>query len=916
MTANAIFESDTFNRRLVEKIVEHYERIRQGDEVSVWQQIALELSQNWELDCDVLRWQDLSRYFKRSLVFKLTHRKWITDQEIIDRLQYPYLRKVYVMTIHFYEKRCTTVRTLTCSEIEDNKMFIKYAHDGRFDPEVVAAFKRRSRKGSRIYVNINVGDPVYNLSDDLKKLLLQMEHQRKDRTHCNADTNEKAISPMVLDGVPVAIDDRSPREKDFSARDLLEKESFTVNTQEYDEIIKESLEQELPPLAKRPRTASFGAVEIWLESNEILSKSSSIVVGQDDPLRLSARRQSERMDESIKSEECCEGAQSNISNIICNNSVWVKQEFRNATLNISNDNCSMIPSNAYDIFTDSDSEHEEEYIPTESERPENSQQAIERYVPSLIGGQQVDDDELVAASNKSLTINPAEPDMELSVSGTAKNDQPAIAEQETVDVKTEVEYKKFVVPSTILTKPAFDPYDIFTDSEDEEDDVDISDGSRRIISDSSIDCQQSYVEQEINHSAADEDRASNNSGAPTNVPGMESTSPVAQTKPIQSESSTSEPIISIQSISAHPDDEASFNTRPIIHVQEPIAENRSQIEQETSGPNDKSIPSPNMSTIQTVTVPGAIMYHNSTGHTDFPVLNNSLVSVPLHCIAKPGFSLSVATENSTLNEHSGLDANGTEEPTSTSASVIEPETSEPPHIDNNVVVISEVTTDRNQNPITANPSNNTSMLSDDSRKMVIAWSYESASNSTGPTQISDPLSPTGPKFQNEHYDPIRPTIENRLRFQIVLRSLWPELFTKSASFCDFQHLVSVLAGNIFPLLQPTNGPAALALHRMVTPIACGLAYGYFEPNDDYQTCHKCGRNLSNACEEKHNSIDQRIDEDRTHKNDSQRSENSSDHVSSSGEASSVTVPTIVISDVDDSIMDLPVRTKRKYRLHQ
>ncbi|XP_021695630.1 uncharacterized protein LOC5575770 isoform X3 [Aedes aegypti] len=294
---STLFESDSFNRRFVEKLVEQRDRILRGDEVSVWQQIALELSQDWELDCGDLRWQDLSRYFKRSLVFKLSHRKWTTDQGLIDRLQYPYLRKVYVVTIQFYDRACPAMRVIeNISEIQDNKLFIKYTMDGRFDPDVVAAFKRRSRKGVRIYVNINVGDPVYNLPEDAKKLLLQMEHHRKERPHRKGDSHERVRSPV---GTPTVIESGSPPEKIFSPRDLLEKESFSVNTQEYDEIIKESLERELPPLPKR-RRLSPGCVEVWLESCEILSSSASMVDGQIDPLHMSIRSGPEKMNQSSR----------------------------------------------------------------------------------------------------------------------------------------------------------------------------------------------------------------------------------------------------------------------------------------------------------------------------------------------------------------------------------------------------------------------------------------------------------------------------------------------------------------------------------------------------------------------------------------------------------------------------------------
>ncbi|XP_065084412.1 uncharacterized protein LOC135706682 isoform X2 [Ochlerotatus camptorhynchus] len=303
--ASKIVESDSFNRWIVEKLAEYRDRL-QHNEVSVWKQISLDLSNELELNCSDLRWQDLSRYFKRSLVFKLSHRKLTDDQGLIDRLQYPYLRKVYVVTIKLYERYQSEGehgRSGNSSEIEDNKLFIKYLMDGRYDPDVVAAFRRRSRKGMRIYVNINVADPAYNLPEDVKKLLLQMEHNRKERPHRHTEGNreERESSPVVLDGVPVAIEDGSPRETEISVRDLLERESFSVNTQEYDEIIKESLERELSPVPKRRRVSfETHSIEIWLESHEVLNASLSSIAAagghQEDPLHMSGRSGTQRLD--------------------------------------------------------------------------------------------------------------------------------------------------------------------------------------------------------------------------------------------------------------------------------------------------------------------------------------------------------------------------------------------------------------------------------------------------------------------------------------------------------------------------------------------------------------------------------------------------------------------------------------------
>ncbi|XP_062552710.1 uncharacterized protein LOC134217892 isoform X2 [Armigeres subalbatus] len=921
MAASNVFESDSFNRKFVDKIVEYHERLLQGDEVSVWQQIALELGNNWELDCGDLRWQDLSRHFKRSLVFKLTHRKWIPDQGLIDRLQYPYLRKVYVVSIQFYEKGNTNGRTLSSSEIEENRLFIKYSLDGRYDPEVVAAFKRRSRKGSRVYVYINVGDPVYNLSDDGKKLLLQIEHHRKERPHFNADTNEKESSPVVLDGVPVAIEDGSPGAKHFSARDLLEKESFTVNTQEYDDIIKESLEREVPPVAKKPRIDDLDAVEIWLESNEILSRSSSIAVGSEDPLHISSRSEPERIGQPINIPEGSVSdpvfipssdkrpGKSFISenHSLTADSVQIKQESKDKRGDISK-----ATSNVYDIFTDS--EDEEEQILSKSECSNNSQLAIEKHV----GDQRSHHDESVAGSNNSPMKSCIDTEAEVSLPASAGNGQPIIATEETLIVKPEPEDKKEVIPTTIRLNPAFNPYDIFTDSEDEDDDVDISDTSR-LVSNSLIDNQLSEIDYSTENNATATE-------APRNNPEKESPTVSAQHHAIQSEHCESDANLTISDPSNHSDDEASENYRMVNQIQAPIVDSTSETEQQTRNLTDEAIPPRVLTTAHKVSAPAAIVYRNSAGSSGFPVLNNSLESVPLHFIAKKQYLLTAAAE-SAGDDSSEVDNSVVETNETDVASSIEPETSEP--LATNVESpFSEENHDRNRIiPVQSNPSTQSSLSSEESNKLVITWSPKSTSNSSNSTQIPAVLSPptatspTGQRLMSEPHDAIRSTIETRLRFQAVLRSLWPELFARSGIFCDFQHLVSVLAVNIFPLLQPSTGPGAMALHRMVSPIACGLAYGYFEPNENSQTCDRCARNGTHVRVEKNTTVRRSADEDRT-KNERTclEAEVSVDGSStSSGENLTTSIPTIILSDDDDDedcIVELPVRTRRNYRLHQ
>ncbi|EAT46074.1 AAEL002712-PA [Aedes aegypti] len=198
-----------------------------------------------------------------------------------------------------------------------------------------------------------------------------------------------------------------------------------------------------------------------------------------------------------------------------------------------------------------------------------------------------------------------------------------------------------------------------------------------------------------------------------------------------------------------------------------------------------------------------------------------------------------------------------------------------------------------------------SYQSPDSNRLFIAWSPSSATNSSGLWRTSrapEPptaSSPTASKFQAEQYDSIQPSIESRLRFQIVLRSLWPTLFARDDSFCDFLHLISVLAQNIFPLLQPNTGHAAMALLRMVTPIASRLAYGSFELTENDNL-----RSLTETNDR--NQITNRTDDER---------ETSKRQSGTQSNLNTDETPSLVISD-DDEEGELLVRLKRHYRVHQ
>ncbi|KAL9701800.1 hypothetical protein quinque_005241 [Culex quinquefasciatus] len=263
--------SFAFSKKLIETLAKHFEEV-QRDEQSGWQRIALELN---DFDGVPLQsWQVLRAYFKRSLVFKLSKTRFTDDQELIDRLQYPYLRKVYSITVSFVDKAPNGKENA-----EDNVLFTKSVLDGTYDPAVVAVYKRYAFKGKRVPVYINVNDPRYKLPADQRELLMQIE-QRRARKHkpvhqLEAGVWHDAASGSRVGGTegdPVVIEQvASPvQNANGSVRRLLDDESLDINTQEYEQMMKEPcFEPQLPSLPKRRRFTIASTVDSEEEQDEL-----------------------------------------------------------------------------------------------------------------------------------------------------------------------------------------------------------------------------------------------------------------------------------------------------------------------------------------------------------------------------------------------------------------------------------------------------------------------------------------------------------------------------------------------------------------------------------------------------------------------------------------------------------------------
>ncbi|XP_065084420.1 uncharacterized protein LOC135706682 isoform X3 [Ochlerotatus camptorhynchus] len=1028
--ASKIVESDSFNRWIVEKLAEYRDRL-QHNEVSVWKQISLDLSNELELNCSDLRWQDLSRYFKRSLVFKLSHRKLTDDQGLIDRLQYPYLRKVYVVTIKLYERYQSEGehgRSGNSSEIEDNKLFIKYLMDGRYDPDVVAAFRRRSRKGMRIYVNINVADPAYNLPEDVKKLLLQMEHNRKERPHRHTEGNreERESSPVVLDGVPVAIEDGSPRETEISVRDLLERESFSVNTQEYDEIIKESLERELSPVPKRRRVSfETHSIEIWLESHEVLNASLSSIAAagghQEDPLHMSGRSGTQRLDLSksiaVDSSVSEPTVRSQPATLIVasqsNGAVTATADFSHEIIRIKQEpveeevvktvgnsvQCSS-KSGGFPLdltFKDSPDDGEDASIaavePTTvnnvsitTARSQCSPKSIDQGSSAVVQSQQlvrIKQEPAVKeklGQHESTSVLP--PDFFADCS--PESDTVAVSRNVSSYMSSTTENREAdsISPGRCVDQGTFDPVSNRTVAgisklqqqsvriklEPAEKDVKVNEKVGQLESTSILppdffaDCSSVSDSDEIEFEAVARSSTTDNSSNLTMIENREadSISPgccvdqgTFDTVPnrtvegiIKKLSNTTQESVQITQDVADKDnlnveesvlppdffcdhlsvseDEASDDV-VASKVTEMTAKNHSSSHNSSrtpSGPVASSVDGTSKSSAQQCSLPAVrhlaakrISLLNDSMN-DTPLFNNSLESVPQYCILKKRHRLRTplvdTDQNVLLSAVAASDDGAALEGRlpNHDQSVCAPQSLD---LSADVYSMNEPGPEK-RNHATARDTPN---RSSDSSRLFISFDYgteqvpqESPPMATSPTAIA-------PRVQEEHAS-LQPTIESRLRFQVVLRSCWPELFSKTGTFGDFYELLSILAVNLFPRIRPTDINQVMALWPMFSAIASQIAFGTCLPAGPQQstrTAVVAANNAESLGTSQHSDGYSCGVVDRQGCTAEKDEELSQNDARSRIKVSPSSVLIIEISE-DSDTEDLPVRKKRGYRVRQ
>nr|XP_040230224.2 uncharacterized protein LOC120953888 isoform X1 [Anopheles coluzzii] len=235
------------NQLLVLKLVEHIDDPCSEQErwENIAEEIMFETGENYP-------WRTVRMHYKQRIVSHL--KEYTDDQRMIDRLQYPFLDRVYKLRVQYQ------VSALVLQDpaiIARNKLIIKYEIDPRFDADVVKVFKRYHT--SSMQICINVQDPAYELSERWQKFLLKPTKSRhrlkmamcgdlwfsKFPAYMNRTVRKAPVavtqqssqescssSVILLDNVPVRIEEcTSPAPPaPFSPRQLLSFESLDCDT--------------------------------------------------------------------------------------------------------------------------------------------------------------------------------------------------------------------------------------------------------------------------------------------------------------------------------------------------------------------------------------------------------------------------------------------------------------------------------------------------------------------------------------------------------------------------------------------------------------------------------------------------------------------------------------------------------------
>uniref|UniRef100_A0A182QTF1 Uncharacterized protein n=1 Tax=Anopheles farauti TaxID=69004 RepID=A0A182QTF1_9DIPT len=241
-----------FDSALVTLLVKNETNLENNDE-QLWRRIASGIC---EVSGKSIGWKELRQYYKFYVVTKL--KKIINDQQLIDKLQYAWLERVYKVRVLY---NCVGSTQSDPLVVARNKLLIKYAIDNRYDGKIVSTFKRLHNPQLLNKISINVENPAYELTKDLQLFLLKptklrnlerlgkrfssklaklpwyhqpaVTGQQRNHQHSVAVSG----SPILLDNASVCIEDASLpntcNSDEFSPRDLLEKESLNIKTQEF-----------------------------------------------------------------------------------------------------------------------------------------------------------------------------------------------------------------------------------------------------------------------------------------------------------------------------------------------------------------------------------------------------------------------------------------------------------------------------------------------------------------------------------------------------------------------------------------------------------------------------------------------------------------------------------------------------------
>uniref|UniRef100_A0A182TKG2 Uncharacterized protein n=1 Tax=Anopheles melas TaxID=34690 RepID=A0A182TKG2_9DIPT len=251
------------NQLLVLKLVEHIDDPCSEQErwENIAEEIMFETGENYP-------WRTVRMHYKQRIVSLL--KEYTDDQRMIDRLQYPFLDRVYKLRVQY---RVSALVLQDPAIIARNKLIIKYEIDPRFDADVVKVFKRYHT--SSVQICINVQDPAYELSERWQKFLLKPTKSRHRLKMTMCDDLWFSRFPAYMNRTareaPVAVTQQSSQESCSSSVILLDNVPVRIEMNDSPESVQgngnvdKPIDANVPP---RSTHASDGSVSTSEEPQE------------------------------------------------------------------------------------------------------------------------------------------------------------------------------------------------------------------------------------------------------------------------------------------------------------------------------------------------------------------------------------------------------------------------------------------------------------------------------------------------------------------------------------------------------------------------------------------------------------------------------------------------------------------------